>query len=73
MYRRINPTKIAKCRGNRTRKEIADRTKGIISEQQIGQYEKGNYKPSERTLPYLLPALGCTYDDITDPVEFAAA
>lgn len=73
MYRKIKPSKITEQRGTRTRKAIAELTGGQISEQQIGQYEKGQYKPSERTLPYLLAALGCTYEDISDAVDLVVA
>lgn len=73
MYRRINPTKITEKRGNRTRKLIAELSDGRISEQQIGQYEKGSYRPSEESLLFLLNALGCTYEDISDEVELAIA
>ncbi len=73
MYRKINPKKIKDQRGDLTRKKIAELSG--LSEQQIGQYEKvhGGYKPSEASLPYLLKALGCSYEDISDEVELSIA
>ena len=73
MYRRISPTKIRQRRGERSRKSVVERVGFKISEQELYYYEKefGGYKPSEQKLAYLLKALDCNFDDISEPVELS--
>jgi len=71
MYRTISPTKIKNRRGEQTRKAVVERIGFVISEQELFSYEKGDYKPSQKKLPYLLQALDCTFDDISEPYELA--
>ncbi len=72
MYRRISPDRIKEIRGDRTRRAVIEPVRDNLTEQELMAYEKGLYRPSEKKLPYLLKGLGCSYDDISFPVELAA-
>jgi hypothetical protein len=69
MYREISPKKIRLRRGDRTRMEVVTRTNGKLSEQDLYAYEHGKWKPSPSKLAYLLAALECGYDEVSEPVD----
>jgi hypothetical protein len=73
MYRVISPKKLIEKRAARPRSEIVALSFGMLSEQDLYSYEKGLHRPSDKKLPYLLKALNCTYEQITEPVELTAA
>lgn len=75
MYRVISPSKIRALRGTATRRSIVERAGDVISEQELYAYEKetGGYKPSDKKLPYLLKALDCSFEDISEPVDLSVA
>lgn len=70
MFREIVPEKVIQARGKRTRGEVARVVGNKVTEQDIYCYETGKHLPSKKKLPYLLLALGTTYDNISEPVEF---
>jgi hypothetical protein len=71
MYREISPTKLLARRGERPRSEIVSRANGKLTEQDLYSYETGKWKPSPKKLPYLLAALECGYDEVSEPVELS--
>lgn len=72
MYREISPQKIIEKRGRRTRREVLKKINFVITEQELYAYENSVYKPGRKKLPYLLKALDCTFDEISEPVQLAA-
>lgn len=73
MYREIVPSKLIAKRGNRPRRELAESVNKKVTEQDIYAYEKAISRPSPKKLPYLLQALGATYDEISEPVDLGIA
>lgn len=73
MYREVSPSKLIAKRGSRTRKEVELASGRKLTEQDLYAYEKGLWQPSSKKLPYLLAALGATYDEISEPVDLIAA
>ncbi len=73
MYRRISPQKIKAVRGKQTRKSIVERINYFVTAQELYAYEKGKYRPSDKKLAYLIKALECSYEDISEPHELIAA
>jgi transcriptional regulator with XRE-family HTH domain len=61
--------KIRAKRGNRPRREIAAAVDYKVTEQDIYGYEKGIARPSPKKLPYLLQALGATFDEVSEAVD----
>jgi len=73
-FRKIKADKIRKVRGARTLQEIADASGGQFTKGVLWQWENSrNRKPSDDNIPILLMALGCSYEDISEPVEVAYA
>jgi len=71
MMRTILPTKLIEKRGDRTRREIVEAAESKFTEQALYSYEKGLSKPSVKKLPYLLKALGTTYNAVSAPVDLS--
>jgi hypothetical protein len=73
MYRKFSPQKVRQRRGTETRKAVIARANGKISESELAAYEHeradGGYRPSDEKMLYLLQALNCTYDDISEPLS----
>lgn len=69
MYRRINNQKVRELRGSRTRRAVLETINYGIGISELQSIENGTHKPSEQKLRLLLTALGCEYDDISDPVD----
>ena len=69
MIRVIKPELLLQQRGDRTRKQIADQTGFKVTQQDIYAYEKGVNYPSLKKLPFLLNALGCTFEDVSEPLD----
>lgn len=65
----LDPEKLIKARGRRTRLEIVRAGGEKFSEQQLYAYENGLYRPKPETLPYLLDALGVDYEEVSSPVS----
>lgn len=71
MYREINPDKLIAARGKRSRGSLSRSVDKAITTQDIYCYEIGRHRPSPKKLPYLLKALGVTFDDVSDPVDMS--
>ncbi len=67
----IDGPKLAAARGARSRGEIASeiaRRSGLkCARQSLLAWERGDYLPSEKLVPYLLAVLGVRYDEIAAP------
>lgn len=73
-FRVIKPEKIKKARGDRSLQDIADAAGGRFTRGALWQWEQENgTKPTDENIPRLLEALGCSYEDISEPVELQAA
>ena len=68
----VSFSKVLKARGKRSRKEIADASNGKITPQDLRNWETGQNRPSPKRLPYLLEALGVTFDEIAVDARRAA-
>ena len=68
IYRQFSPAKVRNLRGDRPRRVISEMANKEISESEIAAYESGVYRPSDTKMLKLLQALGCVYNDISDPV-----
>lgn len=73
MFREIDPNKLLKKRGTRSRREVAAAAGFKVTEQDIYCYEKGLHKPSTKKLPYLLKGLDTTFEEVSEPVELSLA
>jgi len=62
----ISSEKIIKARGDRTRSAVCEAGRNQFTEQDLYNWEKNNNQPSLKKLPYLLMALGVSYDDLTE-------
>jgi len=65
----IIPAKIISARGGRTRKQIADASHDKITEQDIYNWEKGLNLPRIDKQPYLLRALGVSFEEISEEIS----
>lgn len=72
-FRVIKGELIKDKRGDRSLKEIADLSGSKFTRGALFQWEKGEYKPTDDNIPALLQALGCSYEDISEPVELAVS
>jgi transcriptional regulator with XRE-family HTH domain len=70
-FRTVKGELIRKKRGERSLKEIAELSGNKFTRGAIFQWEKGDYKPTDDNIPYLLKALDCSYEDISEPVDMA--
>ncbi len=70
-FRKINGKLIKHIRGSRSLKEIADLSGNKFTRGALFQWESGDYKPTDENVPYLLKALNCDYEEISEPVEIA--
>lgn len=77
MFRVIKGEKIKKQRGARSLREVAKASNGAFSDVSLYEWEKygsgGGYKPKDEKIPALLMALGCSYEDISEPLEVVNA
>ncbi len=73
MYREIASAKIIEKRGDRSRRELAESVDNKISEMDLYYFENHGRRPSAKKLPYLLKALGATFDEISEPVDLGVA
>jgi len=64
----LDPVKLARARGRRTLREVAEAAEGRFSVQQLHAYEKGLYRPKPEAVPYLLEALGVEFEAVSSPV-----
>jgi hypothetical protein len=71
MFRKINGKLLKKQRGTRSLQEIADLSDGQFTKAALAFWERGIYKPNEDNTKALLRILGCSYEDISEPVEVA--
>jgi hypothetical protein len=69
----LSPELIEKARGDRTRQDIVTAGAGRFSEQDLYNWERGNNMTSVKKLPFLLTALGVSYDDLTVDVKIDPA
>ncbi len=66
MFRVINGSKIKKQRGKRSLAEIATASGNKFTDVALLSWEKEEYKPKDDKVPFLLSALGCSYEDISE-------
>jgi hypothetical protein len=80
MFRVIKGEKIKQVRGGRSLREVAAASNGAFSDVSLYEWEKydpkgkgkeNGYKPKDDKIPALLTALGCSYEDISEPYEVA--
>lgn len=69
MLSEIKGQKIKERRGNRSLKDVAEAANNVFSDVALMKWEQDKMKPKRDNLTALLKALGCTYDDISEPVE----
>lgn len=69
MFRVINGKKIKTQRGNRSLREIAEASGKLFTDAALSEWENGAYKPKDDKIPALLKALGCSFEDISEPVD----
>lgn len=74
-FRTIKGYKIREMRGNRSLQDIVDAAGHKFTRSALWQWEQAEsrIKPSDANVPALLAALGCSYEDISEPVEALAA
>lgn len=70
-YRIIKGDKIKEQRGGRSVRDIAREADGRFCIAALSKWERGVCQPTLEKLPYLLKALGCGYEDISEPVSLA--
>lgn len=72
-FRRVKAEKIRAIRNGRSLQDIADASGGSFSKGLLWQWETRykNAEPTNDKIPDLVRALGCTYEDISEPVEMA--
>jgi len=68
-YRVIIPAKIKDARGDKTIDEVVKKSGNAFTRGNLSAWENGHWKPSEKNIPALLKGLGCTYEDISSPIE----
>jgi hypothetical protein len=82
MFRVIKGEKIKKARGGRSLREVARASNGAFSDAALLAWEtydwqqshgKKAYRPTDDKIPALLIALGCSYEDISEPIEVVQA
>lgn len=71
-FRRIIPAKIKAARGTRSLREVAARSGGAFTFGALWQWENDGVKPTDDNVIQLLQALGCQYEDISEPVQIEA-
>jgi len=70
--RKVKGSKITKLRGNRSYREISKLSDNAFSAAALHKWEHDRAQPTLATLPHLLKALGCTYEEVTETVKLAA-
>ena len=71
MFRKLKTDKLIELRGERSRRAIAELTDFNLTEQDLYGYEKGNYQPTIKKMPYLLKVYNVEYQEISEPIEMA--
>ena len=66
----IKPEKIRQMRGSRSLREVAEAS-GAFTHGALWQWESSRHRvqPTFENVKTLINVLGCTYDDISEPVE----
>lgn len=79
-FRIIKGNKIREQRGIRSLREIACQSwliatnpKNAFTYSALRQWERGEFRPGDDKVPVLLAALGCKFDDISEPVSAVSA
>mgnify|MGYP003657183194 CR=1 FL=1 len=72
-YRKIIPAKITEKRGKRSRREIVEASGGKFTEMDLYSYEKKKHNIPQDKVPFLLVALGATFEEISEPVTVTTA
>lgn len=70
-YRVINGHKIREQRGSRSIRDVVKAQPNQFSVGALHKWETGKCRPTDEKLPYLLAALGCDYEDISEPKSLA--
>jgi transcriptional regulator with XRE-family HTH domain len=65
---KIKGDKIRKKRGNRSIRDVVKDANRAFTPASLSNWERGAYQPTFEKLPHLLAALGCSYEDIAEPV-----
>ena len=71
MFRIIKGEKIKQQRGNRSLRAISEAAGRKFTDAALSEWESGNYKPKDDKIPALLEALGCSYEDISEPADLS--
>jgi hypothetical protein len=69
----LSPKKLIAARGKRSRSEIVQAGGNRFTEQDLYNYEKGNNLPKRDKEPFLLDALGVSFEDVCMEVSAARA
>lgn len=72
-YRVIDPTKLKEKRGERSQDEIVEKANKAFSKSALCAWENGEWRPRPDKIPVLLNALGCSFEEISSPIEFQKA
>lgn len=67
--RKVRGHLIKKMRDGRPPSLIIERMPHKVTRTTIHQWEKEEWSPTEQNILSLITALGCTYEDISEPVE----
>lgn len=70
-FRIIKGEKIKAARGNRRLSDLAEAAG--VTRVAWWQWETGIYTPSNDKVPVLLNALGCAFEDISEPVDMGVS
>jgi transcriptional regulator with XRE-family HTH domain len=65
----LDPNKLRKVRGNKTRRAVVEAAGNSFKEQQLLGWEKGRYRPRPQNLAALLRALNVTFEEIASPLR----
>jgi transcriptional regulator with XRE-family HTH domain len=66
-FRVIKGSKIKTARGERSLQDVAEAAGGKFTRAALWQWEAGLVTPSDEKVPALLDALGCTFEQISEP------
>jgi len=70
-YRVIMGSKIKQQRGSRSIRDVVRSAQKQFSIGAFHKWENGVCRPTDQKLPYLLAALGCDFEDISEPKSLA--
>lgn len=72
-FRIIKGEKIRAKRGTRSLRDIEAAAGNAFTYSALRQWEQGDFRPGDDKVPILLAALGCDFEDISEPASIALA